>query len=136
MTERFAEGLNYTIDLDGPVALCRVWSRPDLDSTTGAHLAMEKIGLFRRLASGPARAMILDLTSAPSVTGPKTQQALGDMLRAFQDAGKSVVVVVGSNAIQHLQLRRLVSTFAPNHGALLGSVEEAAAWVESQLAAG
>jgi hypothetical protein len=133
MTERIAEGMNYTIDLDGGVAVCRVWSRPDLDSATGALLATEKIGVFRRLATGAARAMILDLSAAPSVTGPKTQQALGEMVQTFQEAAKPVVVVVGANAIQQLQLRRIVSTFAPNHGALLGSTEEAAAWIESQL---
>ncbi len=133
MTRRFAEGKNYSIDLDGPVAMCRVWSRPDLDSAQGAALATEKISLFQRLAAGPALGMIFDLSHAPAVTGPKTQEALGAMMKAWQAAAKPVAVVAGTNSIQQLQLRRLVSTFAPDQGALFGSVEEAAAWLEALL---
>jgi hypothetical protein len=133
MIQRFAEGMNYSIDLDGSIATCRVWSRPDLDSNAGARLAMEKIALFQRLAARMTRGMIFDLSVAPAVTGPKTQQALGQMLDAWQTAGKPVAVVTGNNSIQQLQLRRLISTFAPNQGALFGSVEEAQAWLEGQI---
>jgi len=133
MIQRFAEGMNYSIDLDGSIATCRVWSRPDLDSGTGARLATEKISLFQRLAARLASGMIFDLSVAPAVTGPKTQQALGKMLEAWQSAAKPVAVVAGSNSIQQLQLRRLISTYAPNHGALFGSVEEARAWIEGQI---
>ena len=133
MTQRFAEGMNYSIDLEGSIAVCRVWSRRDLDSATGARLATEKIGLFRRLAGGATGAMLLDLAQAPVVAGPKTQGALGEMLKAWQDVSKPVAVVASSHSIQQLQLRRLIQTFAPNHGALFGSIEEAAAWLESCL---
>jgi hypothetical protein len=133
MTQRFAEGLNYSIDLDGAIATCRVWSRPDLDSATGAQMAIEKIALFQRLASKLAAGMVFDLTQAPAVTGPKTQEALGQMMKAWQDAAKPVAIVVSSNSMQWLQLRRLVSMFTPDHGALFGSVEEASAWLESRL---
>lgn len=135
MTQRFAEGMNYSIDLEGSMAICRVWSRRDLDTATGAQLATEKIGLFQRLASGDTAAMLLDLSQAPVVTGPKTQGALGEMLKAWQEVSKPVAVVAGSHSIQQLQLRRLIQTFAPNQGALFGSAEEAAAWIESCLSA-
>lgn len=133
MIQRFAEGMNYSIDLDGSIATCRVWSRPDLDSSTGARLATEKIALFQRLAARLASGMIFDLSVAPAVTGPKTQQALGQMLQAWQNAAKPVALVAGTNSIQQLQLRRLVTTFAPDRGALFGSVDEARAWLEGQL---
>jgi hypothetical protein len=132
MSQRFAEGLNYSIDLDGSLAKCRVWSRPDLDSATGAALAVEKIVLFRRLAQGAAESMLFDLSQAPPVTGPKTQQALGDMLSAWQGAGRRIAVVSGSSSLQHLQLERLLSTFAPDHGALFTSVAEAAVWLATK----
>jgi hypothetical protein len=131
MIQRYAEGSNYSIDLEGSTAVCRVWSRRDLDSTTGARLATEKIGLFRRLASGETQAMLMDLSQAPAVAGPKTQGALGEMLRAWQEASKPVAVVVSSHSIQQLQLRRLIQSFAPTRGALFGTTEEAAAWLES-----
>jgi hypothetical protein len=133
MTKRFAEGLNYSIDIDGSKAICRVWSRPDLDSSTGAELATQKIALFRRLASGEVLGLLFDLSLAPVVTGPKTQQALSEMMLAWQEAAKPVAVVAGGNSIQQLQLRRLISTFAPDQGALFGSAEEAAAWLDSRL---
>jgi hypothetical protein len=135
MIQRFAEGQNYSIDLDGPRAMCRVWSRPDLDSARGAALAVEKIALFRRLAqgSGPgsAREMLFDLTQAPAVTGPKTQEALGQMMGAWEEASKRIAVVSGPLSMQQLQLRRLVTTFAPQHGALFTSLDEAKAWLDA-----
>jgi hypothetical protein len=133
MTRRFAEGLNYSIDIDGSKAICRVWSRPDLDSNIGAQLATDKIALFRQLASGDILGLLFDLSQAPAVTGPKTQQALSEMMQAWQEAKKPVAVVAGGNSIQQLQLRRLISTFAPDQGALFGSAEEAAAWLDSSL---
>jgi hypothetical protein len=136
MSQRFAEGANYSIDLDGEIALCRVWSRPDLDSTVGAQLAMDKIGLFQRLAAGVTLGLVFDLSQAPAVTGPKTQQALGAMLAAWQSAGKPAAIVSGSHSIQQLQLRRLITTFAPDQGALFGSMEEASAWLDSRLPRG
>jgi hypothetical protein len=135
MTHRFAEGMNYSIDLEGSIAVCRVWSRRDLDSAKGAQLATEKIGLFRQLASGDTAAMLLDLSRAPVVTGPITQSALGEMLAAWEQAAKPVAVVAGSHSIQQLQLRRLIQTHAASQGGLFASAEEAAAWIESCVSA-
>jgi hypothetical protein len=133
VTTRFAEGSNYSIDLDGLTAVCRVWSRPDLDSVAGAKLAAEKVLSFRLLARGKSLGMLFDLSLAPVVTGPKTQQALGDMLKAWQDANKPIAMVAGSNSMQQLQLRRLITTFAAVHGALFASVAEASTWLASRL---
>jgi hypothetical protein len=130
MIKRFAEGLNYSIDLDDLTATCRVWSRPDLTSAQGAALAQEKVSLFQRLAQGPAAGMLFDLTQAPVVIGPKTQEALGEMMRAWQIAGKPIAVVVGPQSIQQLQLRRLLSEAAPDRGALFTTSEEASAWLQ------
>ncbi len=133
MTHRFAEGMNYSIDLEGSIAVCRVWSRRDLDSATGARLAMEKISLFRKLARGGTAAMLLNLSEAPVVAGPRTQAALGEMLKAWQDESKPVAVVATSHSVQQLQLRRLIQTFAPSQGGLFGSADEANAWIEACL---
>jgi hypothetical protein len=133
MIKRFAEGLNYSIDVDGPIASCRVWSRPDLSSAEGAALAQEKVSLFQQLAQGPARALLFDLAQAPVVTGPRTQQALGEMLSAWQAAGKPIAVIVGPQSIQQLQVRRLLSTSAPDRGALFMGTDEALAWLKAQL---
>jgi hypothetical protein len=135
MIQRFAEGQNYSIDVDGSRATCRVWSRPDLDSAQGAALAIEKISLFQRLAQtsgqGSARELLFDLTQAPPVTGPKTQEALGQMIGAWEQAGKRIGVVSGPLSMQQLQLRRLLTTFAPQYGALFTSLDDARAWLDA-----
>jgi hypothetical protein len=132
MIQRYAEGLNYHIDLDGTRAICRVWSRPDLDSAQGAALAVEKISLFQRLAQGKAESLLFDLSEAPAVTGPKTQQALSEMLDAWQAAKKPIAVLSGPNSLQQLQLRRLLASAAPDHGAFFASRDEADAWLDAE----
>jgi hypothetical protein len=134
MTQRFAEGMNYQIDVEGALATCRVWSRPDLDSATGAKLAQEKIVLFQRLAAGTVEGMLLDLSRAPPVTGAKTQDALGAMLKAWQDAAKNVAVVAAINSMQQLQLRRIVAAFAPDYGKLFDGLAAAKIWLASKRA--
>ena len=128
-TQRFAEGKNYEIDVTGALAICRVWSRPDLDSTEGARLAAEKIGLFQRLAASSVQGMLLDLSRAPPVTGAKTQESLGAMLKAWHDAAKYVAVVAASHSMQQLQLRRIVTTFAPSYGKLFDVARQAEQWL-------
>jgi len=132
MMQRFAEGMNYQIDVEGALATCRVWSRPDLDSTQGAELAKEKIGLFRRLAASAVQGLLLDLSRAPRVTGTKTQESLGAMLKAWQDTGKHVAVVTGAHSMQQLQLRRIIATFAPDYGKLFDAAPPAQAWLAAQ----
>jgi hypothetical protein len=129
MTQRFAEGKNYEIDVTGALATCRVWSRPDLDSTEGARLAAEKIAVFQRLAATSVQGLLLDLSRAPPVTGAKTQDSLGAMLKAWQDAAKYVAVVAASNSMQQLQLRRIVATFAPKYGKLFDVARQAEEWL-------
>ena len=85
----------------------------------------------QRLAQGEAREMLFDLTEAPAVTGPKTQEALGQMLATWEQAGKPIALLSGPLSIQQLQLRRLVATYAPRHGALFTSLDEARAWLDA-----
>jgi hypothetical protein len=129
MTQRFAEGKNYEIDVTGSLATCRVWSRPDLDSTEGAQLAAEKIAVFQRLSTSTVHGLLLDLSRAPPVTGAKTQESLGAMLKAWQDAAKYVAVVAASNSMQQLQLRRIITTFAPDYGKLFDVARQAEEWL-------
>jgi len=129
MTPRFAEGKNYEIDVTGALATCRVWSRPDLDSTEGAQLAAEKIAVFQRLSATTVQRLLLDLSRAPPVTGAKTQESLGAMLKAWEDAAKYVAVVAASNPMQQLQLRRIVATFAPSYGKLFDVARQAEEWL-------
>ncbi len=110
--QRYAEGANYSIELEGVLAVCRVRSRRDLTMEEGARLVSEKVALFRKLAAGASAGMLFDLSAAPAVIGPKTQEALGKMLGVWQLARKPIALVSGPNAMQQLQLRRLAASFA------------------------
>jgi hypothetical protein len=131
MPRIYAEGGNYSIELEAGLAYCRVWARPDLDSVAGARFAREKIGHFETLARGEAEGMVLDLTLAPPVTGPSTQASLGQMLAAWENAKRPIAVVAGARPIQLLQLRRLVAHHAPHCGSVFGESTDARAWVSA-----
>jgi hypothetical protein len=125
-----AEGKNYCIDEEDGVTHCRVWRRPDLDVAEGAALAAELADWFEKLAvSQSTRTMLFDLSKAPEVVGPETQQALAEMLEAWEQARKPVAVVCGATSMQRLQLRRLAATAAPRLGGVFYSSEEASAWL-------
>ncbi len=129
---RLTEGDDYSIDREGSLVLCRVWSRPDLSSSDGAELARQKIGWFRRLAISDARALLFDLSEAPRVTGPQTEQALGEMIAAWAKVGKPVAVVTGGASIQRMQLQRVLDGAAAKRGRLFSSSETARTWLASQ----
>jgi hypothetical protein len=129
-----ARGDNYCIELDGAVARCRVWSRPDLDFETGARLATEKVNIVRALAVGVASGMFFDLRDAPKVTGPKTQHALAQILRCWEVAAKPIAVLVSPASMQKLQLTRIAGDVAPVHAAIFVELEAAEAWLLARLA--
>ena len=128
------EGDNYRVELDGGVALCRVWSRPDLDFETGARLAAKKVEICRRLAAGEARALLFDLRDAPKVTGPKTQRALEQIIGAWESAARPIAVVVSPASLQKLQLTRIAKEVAPNHSEVFLDLDQARAWVDQHAA--
>jgi hypothetical protein len=129
MPQIYAEGGNFRIELEDACAYCRVWTRPDVDSTVGAGYAREKVTHFDALARGPANRMIFDLSAAPPVAGPKTQESLGGMLAIWERVRRPIAVVAGENQVQLLQLRRLVAEYAPSCGAVFSDVSAARTWV-------
>lgn len=122
----FAEGENFRIVVKDGVAIWSVWRRPDLDLAAGAALAERQVGEASRLLIRGVRAMVFDLTEAPDIAGPKTQDAIGAILAPFEKMRVPVAVVVLS-PMQVLQLGRLISEHAPMMGAAFGSVAEAEA---------
>ena len=120
----FSEGENFRIVVRNGVAIWTVWRRPDLDMAAGAALAERQVGEATRLLVRGVRGMVFDLTEAPDIAGPKTQEAIGNILAPFEKMRVPVAVVVVS-PMQVLQLNRLVSEHAPTMGAVCSSVFEA-----------
>ena len=127
----YAEGDNYRFEVEAGHAYCKVWRRPDLDSSAGADLAEEKIQLFVELAEHHAvHTLLLDLRVAPSFVGPRTQRALGEAFHAFERARKPLGVVTAS-AVQGLQVQRLLALHAPLSGRDFHDFDQAKSWLRS-----
>ena len=125
---KFAKGNNYEIHLEGTLARCRVWRRPDLTMAQGAECAREKVAHFRALAGGRAKTMLFDLSEAPVVAGPKSQAALGEMFNAFERAHKRIAIV-SRDGMQELQLSRLANEQASTRGRVFTDREAAIRWL-------
>jgi len=131
----YAEGPNYRFEVDGAIATCRVWRRPDLDSDAGARCAREMTAHFRTLslaAPTVARAIIMDVREAPAVAGPQTLDALGELMKSWEAVKRPVAVVVGPAPIQALQYRRLVAQHAAHYGGLFSDPDSATRWIEQR----
>jgi len=127
-------GANYQIDLDGGVARCRVWRRPDVDRATGARFAEELADQFHTLASGAAQAMILDLHEAPPVNGPITQAALGKILAVCEASALPIALVSSDDPLQRMQLGRLARAHAPDWASVYDGRDDAERWVAKRRA--
>jgi hypothetical protein len=132
----FASGGNFVIEIEVPVAVCRVWSRPDVDREEGARFALAKVDAFKRLIAEPptsVQSVVLDMTRAPTLWGPVTQSCLERMVAMFESAGRNTAVVVSEDPLQGLQMQRIVRSYAPRHGKLFSSTAEAVAWARKAL---
>ncbi|MEO8180599.1 MAG: hypothetical protein ABI895_17325 [Deltaproteobacteria bacterium] len=127
------EGANYRVELNGNVAVCSVWSRPDLDCETGAQLAAQKVVICRSLAAGQALGLIFDLREAPKVTGPKTQKSLELIMGAWQAAARPIAIIVSPASMQKLQLTRIARDAAPQHAEVFTEFELGRQWLERRL---
>jgi len=127
------EGDNYRVELNGNVAVCTVWSRPDLDSERGAQLAAKKVVICSSLATGPALGLIFDLREAPKVTGPKTQKSLELIIGAWQAAARPIAIIVSLASLQKLQLTRIARDAAPQHAEVFIDLELGHQWIERRL---
>jgi hypothetical protein len=129
MTAVYAQGGNYTIELDGELVRCRVWRRPELSSQECARFAEEKVAHFDQLARRALAGMLLDLTDAPPIVGPQTQAALFAMFVAWENAACPLAVVAGESALQRMQVARVLQQAAPRWGACFVEASSALAWL-------
>jgi hypothetical protein len=77
---------------------------------------------------------LLDLRSAPTVAGPRTVETMGELLRDCERANVRIAVAISGDAMQLLQFRRLVSTYAATYGRVSTVLSEAEAWVLERAA--
>jgi hypothetical protein len=51
------------------------------------------------------------------------------MLDCWEAARRPIAILTGENKVQLLQLKRLVASHAPRHGAVFGDLELARSWI-------
>jgi hypothetical protein len=132
----YAAGANYEVEVSRTLAFCRVWKRTDLTREEGMRCAEEKVRVFERLVAEPrlvVRALVFDLREAPPMWGPVTQECLERMVATFEQAERRIAVVVGNDAIQALQMKRIVKERAPTMGHVFTAIDVATDWVRERI---
>jgi hypothetical protein len=107
---KLSEGDNHVISARHGLAICQVWTRPDLTAEDGAKNAQQMSEYLERhvLQPGaPYRGVIFDMRRGPPVFGPKTRESLAAFFAAAAHLSMGVAVLVGDSAIQVLQFRNL-----------------------------
>lgn len=121
----FADGANFTIDLEEEVAVVRVFRDTSLESAA-LGVAAEALLEHARVLTMKANVsgMILDLRRVPGAIGPRVEAAFGAIAALWEATGQSFAVLVG-DTIQRMQVGRLVDTAAPRHGGVFERREDA-----------
>ncbi len=128
----YAEGGNYrvVIGTDG-VAHFRVWRRPDVSREVGASYAREMVEVFERLTLEPwirVHGVVFDLVEATTTWGPVTENAIGEMFRKMENAGRWLAVVTAADAIQLMTVSKVLKKCAPRCGRAFGSLSNGQTW--------
>lgn len=131
----YASGGNYRIELVDGLVRWHVWARPDVDSTTGARFAEEQMAHSATLAVSSVRGLMFDLSQAPSVMGPRTQDAIAATLVPWERIRKPVAIVISGNALQRLQWDRIVREHLGKMGRVFTAQPPALAWAGTRPAA-
>lgn len=126
-------GRNYVIEVgDDRLVIARIRRCPDLDTSAGADEVERMASALLDGASESADALLLDLTEAPPVIGPRTQSTLESLLRDWVAAGRRAAVVLGDSAVQRMQLDRLVASVGSPSLCVPTAAETAMAWLRER----
>jgi len=116
---RYAAGDNFTIDIEDHVAVCRLFRNVDLDHAGLARAATELAGHGRALTlSGEAEGMVVDVRRVPGAFAPEVVVAYAELAAAWEKTGQRIAFLALDDALQRMQLGRLVQQNAPRFGTI------------------
>jgi hypothetical protein len=107
---RLKEGDNHLISERDGLAICQIWTRPDLSAEQGAKNAQEMVAFIQDVvlrAGTQYRGIIFDVRRGPPVFGPKTRETLAALLVHSIARNVRVAILCGGSATQVLQFRSL-----------------------------
>ena len=121
-------GGNHTIEVRDDHVHAWVYKREDVSLEEGARFALDMADSMSRLVELPieeARYAIVDLSAAPSISGPITRAAMGRLIAKWEEARRPIVIVVGTEPIKDVLYHGIVLKHAPEYGRVTATVEEA-----------
>lgn len=130
---RLAEGDNFVISARHGLAICQVWSRPDLSTDRGAENAHQMVTFLLEevlRAGGAYRGVIFDIRRGPSTFGPKTREALEQLLTRGIERRVRVAMLTSESATQRLQARGLCQR-TPSMTQVFQDEPSALQWIDS-----
>jgi hypothetical protein len=107
---RLVEGDNHLISERDGLAICQVWTRPDLSAEDGAKNAGQMVAYMTDviLRKGTScRGIVFDVRRGPKVFGPKTRTVLEGLLALSAGRKVRLAIIVSGSATQVLQFRSL-----------------------------
>lgn len=107
---RLKEGDNHLISERDGLAICQVWTRPDLSSDEGAKNANEMVAFIQDIVLRPGtkfRGVIFDVRRGPPMFGPKTRETLAALFARSVAHKVKIGILCGEAATQVLQFRSL-----------------------------
>ena len=110
---RYADGENFTIDLERTVAVARVFRNPAIHGPALGAAAQSLLAVGRKLSvESGVSGMVLDLRRVPGAVGPHVEAAYGSLAGVWEATGQPFAFLV-EDAVQRMQLVRLVENVAP-----------------------
>jgi hypothetical protein len=128
---RLVEGDNHLISLRDGVAICQVWTRPDLSAEEGAKNAGQMVAYLTNVVlrvGTTCRGMIFDVRRGPTVFGPTTRSVLAGLLATSVTRSVRVAVLTSESATQVLQFRSLCA-LAPTMTQVFANESSAVQWL-------
>jgi hypothetical protein len=128
---RLSEGDNHLISERDGVAICQVWTRPDLSSEDGAKNASQMVSYLTDvvLRVGTSyRGLIVDVRRGPTVFGPKTRTVLVGLFATSVARKVRIAVLTSESATQVLQFRSLCAE-APTMTQVFANESSAVQWL-------
>lgn len=116
----YASGENFTIDLEEGVAVCRMFKQAELDHVGLERCSVQLLHHARALTvKGEITGMVIDLRRVPGVVSPEVARNYASIASSWEDTGQRIAFLVIDDAVQMMQLGRILSENAPRYGALV-----------------
>jgi hypothetical protein len=132
-TVRLTEGENHLISERDGLAVCQIWSRPDLSSEQGAKNAEQMVKFMSDVVlrlNTKYRGIIFDVRRGPPVFGPKTRDVLAALFARGVERRVPVAILTSDSATQVLQFRSLCAA-APSMTQVFENEPLAVQWLHT-----